>query len=197
MPQITIPTNVLKAAINCAATKDTRHYLNGVHVRVEEDGQTFIESTDGSVVFQDLLAELHTEQKGPFSIIIPLDTVKTAVKAKTVGLCMQALDNGRYTLGDVMFTAVEGRFPEIARVMPRKEPYFGPAPTFDADLLAVCQKALREATGHKHGVFSTFGAYDESRHAAPTMLMAPREATYPRCVIAGYTPTKTVDVRRA
>lgn len=196
MLQITIPTNILKAAINCAATKDVRYYLKGVHVRVEEDGQTFIESTDGSVVFQDLLAELCTE-KGPFSIIIPLDAVKTAVKTKTVSLCLQALDNGRYTLGDVVFTAVDGRFPDITRVLPRKEPYFGPAPTFDVDMLAACQKALREATGHKAGVFSMFGAYDESRHAAPTMLMAPREATYPRCVIAGYMPTKTVDVRRA
>ena len=196
MLKIAIPTHVLKAAINCAANKDVRYYLNGVHVRVEEDGSTYIESTDGSMVFQDQLIHLYTEQKGSFSIIIPLDAVNSAVKEKTLELVLQALDGGRYSLGNVMFTALDGRFPDLERIVPSKDEYFGPAPTFNADLLATCQKALREATLHKNGVFRLFGKYDGGSMAAPTMLMAPRGATFPRCVIAGYVASKTVDSRK-
>lgn len=41
--------NILKACVTVAAKKDTRVYLNAVHIRKNHDGKLVIEASDGHV----------------------------------------------------------------------------------------------------------------------------------------------------
>lgn len=190
--ELIIPTKTLAAAIHCAATKAVRYYLNGVHVRVDESQGVFVESTDGSVAFQDQLSDLAPDDtKGPFGIIIPLAAVKTATKTKAPALCLKSLPDGRYSLGDVLFTAVDGKFPDVDRVMPRRddENYNGPLPVFDAELLLRAQKALQTAMATKN-VFAMW-PNPANKSSSATFLMAPMSQTFPRCVVSPCTRSKS------
>ena len=147
--QINIPTHVIKAAIYCAGTKDIRYYLNGIHIRVTDEQMVYIESTDGVIAFQDRLPHLHETDKGPFGIIIPIDAAKSAAKTKAPILSFESLPSGRYTLGDVLFSAIDGKFPDIDRVMPAKHPVESCHPDaaqFNPEYLVLGMKAMRDAT---------------------------------------------------
>jgi DNA polymerase III sliding clamp (beta) subunit (PCNA family) len=102
-----IPTDLLKAALLCASTEQTRYYLCGVHLATSGHMVT----TDGHRLFCAKLTEAV-----PADIIIPLETVKAALKlapkrAETIEL------NGN-TLGGIVFTPVDGTFPDWRRVIP-------------------------------------------------------------------------------
>ena len=190
--EIILSTNALKGAIHCAAAKDRRYWLNGVHVRVTQEQFVYVESTDGSVAFQTRLEELaDAETKGPFGIIIPLETVKLAVKTKQSKLLLKSLPDGRYSLGDVLFTAVDGKFPDVDRVVPTRgdEYYNGPLPVFDAELLLRAQKALQTAMSTKN----VFAMWPDSanKSSVTAYLMAPMSQTFPRCVVCPCTRSKS------
>lgn len=181
--EITLPTSALKGALHCAATKDVRYYLKGVHVRVTQEQFVYVESTDGSVAFQTRLNELAApETQGPFGIIIPLDIAKLAVKTKQPKMLLKSLPDGRYMLGDFAFSAVDGKFPDVDRVMLTRtsDVYSGELPVFDAEVLLQAQKALQAATDSK----KTF-ALHHPKHATTSsaFLMAPRDTDFPRCVV--------------
>lgn len=187
MLNLTLTTTNIKAAIFCAANKDSRYYLNGVHIRIEADNCVYVESINGSAAFQTVEKKLaDTDQKGPFSIIIPLAAAKTAAKTKSPRLTLAALPDGRYSLGDVIFAALDGIFPNVDRIIPPKEPFIGPVPVFDAALLNKVQSAMRTANNSK-GVFYSMWALslDGGRGYNSTFLVAAKNETYPRCVICG------------
>lgn len=102
-----IPTDLLKAALLCASTEETRYYLKGVHLATTGHMVT----TDGHRLFCAKLAEAV-----PADVIIPLDTIKAALKlaprkAETIEL------NGN-TFGGVVFQPVDGTFPNWKAVIP-------------------------------------------------------------------------------
>lgn len=102
-----IPTDLLKAALFCASNEESRYYLRGVHLSTSGHMVT----TDGHRMFVAKLAEAPTAD-----VIIPLDTVKAALKlapkrAETIEL------NGN-TLGGVVFQPVDGTFPNWKAVIP-------------------------------------------------------------------------------
>ena len=107
-----IPTDLLKAALLCASTEETRYYLKGVHLATTGHMVT----TDGHRLFCAKLAEAV-----PADVIIPLDTVKAALKlapkkAATIEL------NGN-TFGGVVFQPVDGTFPNWKAVIPPMDGY--------------------------------------------------------------------------
>lgn len=102
-----IPTDLLKAALLCASNEETRYYLKGVHLSTTGHMVT----TDGHRLFCAKLAEAV-----PVDVIIPLDTIKAALKlaprkAETIEL------NGN-TFGGVVFQPVDGTFPNWKAVIP-------------------------------------------------------------------------------
>lgn len=107
-----IPTDLLKAAILCASSEESRYYLRGVHLSTTGHMVT----TDGHRLFCAKLAEAVTAD-----VIIPLETVKAALKlapkkAATIEL------NGN-TLGGVVFQPVDGTFPNWKAVIPPMDGY--------------------------------------------------------------------------
>jgi len=80
---ITIPTQILKAALLCAGVKDIRNYLNGVHIERAATDEVHVMSTDGEVAFicpLDATQVTECTQVGPWRLTIPYDIVKTAIK---------------------------------------------------------------------------------------------------------------------
>ena len=103
-----IPTDLLKAAILCASNEESRYYLRGVHLSTSGHMVT----TDGHRMF---VAKLPTAPAT--DVIIPLDTVKAALKMHNkrdpqINLTDNCL------LGQIAFEPVDGTFPDWRRIIP-------------------------------------------------------------------------------
>ena len=137
-----IPTDLLKAALFCASTEETRYYLKGVHMSTSGHMVT----TDGHRLFCAKLAEAV-----PADVIIPLDTVKAALKL--AGKRAETIELNGNTLGGVVFQPVDGTFPDWRRVIPAVDGYqsgdgkpghFNPDYVYD---LGQMSRALGSKTG--------------------------------------------------
>lgn len=170
-----ILTNQLKAAVMMAATKDVRYYLKGVCIMVKEDGSVHIKATDGFVAFEDVAPNKCQTQKGPFSIIIPLDAAKIAAKTKGSVVQLSAHSDGKYLIADTVFAPLDGRFPDTDRVFARRDSSLdNTVAHYDFELLARCQLAMRTALGSKN-----FYRVQNS----PVGLMCREGDTFPRCAV--------------
>ena len=146
-----IPTDLLKAALYCASNEESRYYLRGVHLSTSGHMVT----TDGHRLFCAKLAEAV-----PADVIIPLDTVKAALKlapkkATTIEL------NGN-TLGGVVFQPVDGTFPDWRRVIPAADGYQsgdGKPAHFNPDYMYDIGQMSR-ALGSKTGVTFQIHGWD-------------------------------------
>jgi DNA polymerase III sliding clamp (beta) subunit (PCNA family) len=102
-----IPTDLLKAALYCASNEESRYYLRGVHLATSGHMVT----TDGHRLFCAKLAEAVSAD-----VIIPLDTVKAALKL--AGKRAETIELNGNTLGGIVFQPVDGTFPDWRRVIP-------------------------------------------------------------------------------
>jgi DNA polymerase-3 subunit beta len=105
-----IPTDLLKAALLCASTEQTRYYLCGVHLSTSGHMVT----TDGHRMF---VARLN--DKPAADVIIPLADVQAALKL--AGARCQEIEVTADKIGQIAFTAVDGTFPDWRRVVPTGE----------------------------------------------------------------------------
>lgn len=148
-----ILTNHLKAALTHAANGDLRGYLNGVHLDIASNGDLHIVATDGHRAFigrvlADAVAWTDTPQKGPFSLTIPRDVVKDAIRARVVDLTLNAMPDGRYELGGKIFAPCEGSFPDWRRIVPLK--LSGEPTTFNWSYVADAETSLQVWQGKKY-----------------------------------------------
>lgn len=105
---ISVPVDMLKAAILCASTEQTRYYLNGVFL----SATGHMVATDGHRIF---VARLPVAPAA--DVIIPLDTIKAALKLHNkrdpqINLTDNCL------LGHIAFQPVDGTFPDWRRIIP-------------------------------------------------------------------------------
>ena len=123
---LTIPTNVLKAALICASTEQVRYYLNGVYV----DPAGFIVSTDGHRL---CCAQIDLGDQSPFDgWIIPRDAIKQALN----GYKGDMIEITQTRVGVVSCRPIDGSFPDWRRVLPSDTPNNVPAqfnPAYVAD----------------------------------------------------------------
>lgn len=135
----------LKAALTHAADRDIRYYLNGVLLEVTASGSMHMVATDGHRLFAGLVdapAWQDKPQAGPWSIIIPRDALKTACTGKDETLLLQAMGDGRYMLGNTVFSPVDGKFPDWRRVS-AKQTTAEVASQYHWQYLADANEALR------------------------------------------------------
>lgn len=152
-----IPTDLLKAALLCASNEESRYYLRGVHLATSGHMVT----TDGHRMFVAKLAEAV-----PADVIIPLDTVKAALKLAPKKAAVIEL-NGN-TLGGIAFTPVDGTFPDWRHVIPPVDGYqsgnTSEAAHFNPDYIYDLGQMSR-ALGSKTGTSFRIHAWDkESPH---------------------------------
>jgi DNA polymerase III sliding clamp (beta) subunit (PCNA family) len=154
--KMSIRKSDLLAALTCAAVKDIRSYLNGVYLEfipTSDGGIVQFVGTDGSAMFfgNAPAVFLEYEQAAPFWMTIPSDAIKLACKGKYDLITLASMDDGRYALGDVIFAALDGKYPDYRRVIP--DSVSGEIGNYDADLLAKAQKALNLYFQTKDKVF--------------------------------------------
>ena len=123
--KINVKLSALRAISQFSADQDIRFYLNTVRVEADKD-HTILTATDGQClgIHRTLRAENECDK---VTILIPLDAVKmlkpaknkldTAVIETEDGLKGTITVVGGMTIG---WTAVDGKFPDIPRVIPQK-----------------------------------------------------------------------------
>ena len=107
-----IPTDLLKAAILCASSEETRYYLRGVHLATTGHMVT----TDGHRMF---VARLN--DRPAVDVIIPLDDVKAALKLAGARAQDVEVDLVTNKIGQISFQPVDGTFPNWRAVVPTGE----------------------------------------------------------------------------
>lgn len=125
--------NVVKALLVFAARGDVRYYLNGVHVRREGDG-VLLEATDGHRLLRVWLHDTLGFDDAGTDLILGREQLDMAVKA------YKDLYFSGLQLHDITLKTIEGRFPDVPRVLgrePREK-----ATGIDLDLLGTSAKAL-------------------------------------------------------
>ena len=113
---VQLPVDLLKAALVCCSTEETRYYLKGVCITPSGH----IVSTDGHRLFVGRYADTPIEGE----IIIPLAAVKKALtgyRGSEITLTDSRKAGGSCTLGDITFIPVDGTFPDWKRVLPTGE----------------------------------------------------------------------------
>jgi len=114
MTTITVNADMLRAALLCASTEQTRYYLKGVFV----DPAGKLVSTDGHRMFVgtiDLAASEHNPAPGSFTgWIICRDVLKRAL----AGHKLAYIDISPTRTGDIACQPVDGTFPDWRRVVP-------------------------------------------------------------------------------
>lgn len=140
----TINLRVLAAASAFASKDETRYYLTGVLLEIDERSTTYV-ATDGHtmIVYRD-----EREHDAPDNLllgkyIIPTAHCKAHKPKKDDDAHAKIFGKGRLTIAyemvDVTFMPIDGTFPEWRKVLP-KEPTNGELAQFNLALLARFQK---------------------------------------------------------
>ena len=114
-------------------------------MRIDNGIQGQVYSTDGHILFAcrfDIENQAEVI-KGIFDIIIPIEAVMHDAKGKTPKVDLVSLDNGEYMLDGMRFAAIDGVYPDVARVLPNTSAYTPEPGDYDPELLVRCDKALK------------------------------------------------------
>jgi len=104
-----LATDLLKAALVCASSEESRYYLRGVFL-----GTTgHLVTTDGHRMFVARLNERPTAD-----VIVPYDAVTAALKMAGARVKEIEVDLAANRIGQIQYTPVDGTFPDWRRVVP-------------------------------------------------------------------------------
>jgi len=138
--KITFKTSSLFAALECSAKKDIRYYLQGINIQINKIGVGMVYGTDGHMLFAGQLP-YEGDYVAELNLIIPTDAVKRL--DKKLEFTELEYDGQNYLLGGARFVPVDGRYPDVDRVIPDIQYNIEQAPgTFDPALLVRARAAL-------------------------------------------------------
>lgn len=175
--ELHIKTVSVAAACLMSGKKDVRYYLNGVRIK-SEAGLVVVQSTNGNMAFEDAW---YDQEAPEFDLIIPLDIAKDLGKINMPLLALTGPDEaGRYTCGGRVFKPVDGRYPDMSRVMIDRDSANDHLKSdYDFEQLYICQKAMRIATGKKNGMWRI----QNSPNGRGGLIYRENDK-WPRCIIA-------------
>ena len=146
--KITVKTSALFAALECSAKKDLRYYLQGINIQITKDAVGMVYGTDGHILFAGQLPYVGDYCPPTLNLIIPTDAVKRL--DKKLEFTELEYDGQNYLLGGARFVPVDGKFPDIGRVIPSIDHNTEQAPgTYNPDLLVRGRAALSLYLGVK------------------------------------------------
>jgi hypothetical protein len=112
-----IEKNIIQSIALFMPKSDVRYYLNGVHVKVNND-RFIIEASDGhSLAFS--VGKIVIEPCDSFEVIIPCDTIQAVLKLKPnykselIGISINSIG---YSNSMLSYASIDGKFPDIQRV---------------------------------------------------------------------------------
>jgi hypothetical protein len=145
--KITFKTSALFAALECSAKKDLRYYLQGINIQITKPFTGMVYGTDGHILFAGQLP-YDGAVDVPLNLIIPTDAVKRL--DKKLEFTDLEFDGQNYLLGGARFIPVDGRYPDIGRVIPSIDNSTEQSPgTYNPDLLVRGRAALSLYLGVK------------------------------------------------
>ena len=117
-----IETAILKSALVCASTEETRYYLRGVHIEPQMHELNIV-STDGHRLF---CARIEPQREAHYGMptepfIIPSEAVKKALVGYKANYIYARREGDTWFLGDITFTPVDGTFPQWRRTFPTQQ----------------------------------------------------------------------------
>lgn len=107
-----IATDLLKAALVCASSEESRYYLRGVHLATTGHMVT----TDGHRMFVARLTD-----RPAADVIVPYDAVAAALKLAGARVKEIEIDLAANRIGQIQYTPVDGTFPNWRAVVPTGE----------------------------------------------------------------------------
>ena len=150
--KIYAPLSALHTVACFAAKDDIRYYLNVVRVEASPV-QTRFTATDGHCAGMLRTAQENEGIDGAITILIPIDVIKAAKKAKNNcdALVIETADGKSGTLAvvggvSINWTAIDGTYPTMARVIPALAS--GEPAQFNPELIAKFAQA-QKITGSK------------------------------------------------
>jgi hypothetical protein len=151
--KIYAPLSALHTVACFAAKDDIRYYLNAVRVEASPV-QTRFTATDGHCAGMLRTAQDNEDIDGAVAILLPIDIVKAAKKAKNNcdALVIETADGKSGTLAvvggvSINWTAIDGNYPTMARVIPAQAS--GEPAQFNPELIAKFAQAQKIASGSK------------------------------------------------
>ena len=153
MTDFSIPLNadIMRAALICTSTEETRYYLQGVSIEPNPRDLRVV-STDGHRLFCariDVVADVD-------KFLIPRDALARALKKYKHTHLYISREGNLWRAGDVVFTPIDGVFPESwSRVIPQDPPATSTAAHFNPAYL-VDMKKIAEALSGKGSVASVY-----------------------------------------
>ena len=164
----TIPVNTLKAALLFAPKDDVRYYLNGVYI---DPTRRLCVATDGATMLVARIEapESHTNGDTPGApYIVPRETLEAGLKAwgkATPDIVLtHDSETRKLRVGNLSGEAVNGKFPEFERVIPRTLIERGTVGSFNPEYIARANKGLCMIIGANPG--RTFA---DLHHNGPNM----------------------------
>jgi len=107
-----IATDLIKAALVCASSEETRYYLRGVHLATTGHMVT----ADSYRMFVARLAE-----RPAADVIVPCDAVAAALKLAGARCKDIEIDLAAHRIGPIQYTPVDGTFPDWRAAVPTGE----------------------------------------------------------------------------
>jgi hypothetical protein len=124
--KINVKLSALHAVAQLAADKEIRYYMMSVRVEANAD-QTILTATNGTCVGMYRVVEAENEVDDKVSFLLPLDVIKMLKPAKNRldAAVIETDDGAKGTISviggaTVSWSAVDGKFPDIARVIPQQ-----------------------------------------------------------------------------
>ena len=159
--KVSIKKSTLEAALLCAAVNDVRYYLKGAQIELLKDAGNWhiiTTATDGHCLFNkiDYLngdEPFNDIPEGAVHFTIPNDALKAAIKNadKKARFLTLEYTSDKYILENVIFTPVDGRFPDYRRVIPLT--LDNKIQNFNYEYLVKGNKALNISRGTKNTNF--------------------------------------------
>jgi len=159
--KLSLKKSTLEAALLCAAVNDVRYYLKGAQIEILKDAgfwQIITTATDGHCLFNKIDYPESEENEnqypdGAIDFVIPIDAIKAAIKNadKKARFLTLEYSNDKYILENVIFTPIDGKFPDYRRVIPLT--LDGNIQQFNWDYLVKGNKALNISRGSKSANF--------------------------------------------
>lgn len=195
----------LKAALVIAPKADIRYYLNGVLIERTPNGDLHYVSTDGHRLFAGVqYADWRTDKDKPglLTLIIPRDTVDQAVKGRASidQIELTHVSGREWKLGNVLFTPIEGTFPDWRRVLPSLEGREERHAMFNWAYINDAEKALSlwHDTKAAHGYLRQYGedcALMTGKDASAFVVIMPLRHNGYESPLTPFKPASTTDSR--
>ena len=114
---IELNADILRAALICTSTEETRYYLNGVSIEPNVRDLRVV-STDGHRLFCARLKVVTAVER----FLIPRDALARALKGYKPKVLIVSREGNLWRAGDVVFAPIDGTFPDWRRVISKEIP---------------------------------------------------------------------------